>query len=406
MSLRTADGWYEPGFFYIGIDSDEKINKVIIDNTGTFIHEYIHFLQDITLPYLQRQSLIFYRSFSYVQDAIRRGVFKKPFEDWDEDTRLTDKQREYTLGQEHSEYTFDKITNIRNKPFNNNNVHNVYKYYIDLDDNNAYHIGAADFYEYIAAKIEKKFYNKDHIQLPYDTIDYLFDFCKLSDIPDESRLCIAEYCLNNDNPIHFFYTLVEDTIKKNKENFIDYKKCMEFLASYGWGSRGHHNENIFIKADRRINDLRLRLNYIFDKTLYPSVNRWINNMLDFSKNALASRFIFGNLYCLDKNEFESVFNLYINKVGIPLVFNRNNDFFSWLPENENYNYDEFIDLYIINQFMRFIRDNTSACPIYQVCSRTKKYEIDEHCYEIKNIMSGNHPQCYLYYFLDRQKINM
>jgi hypothetical protein len=406
MSLRTADGWYEPGFFYIGINSDEKIFNAITGNTGTFIHEYIHFLQDITLPYLLRQSGIFYRSFSYVLDAIRRGVFRKPFEDWDEDTRTTNLQREYTLGQEHSEYTFDKITSIRKDYFNNNNIHNVYKYYIDIDDNNAYQVGAADFYEYIAAKIEKKFFNKDHIQLPYNTMDYLFDFYELSDIPDESRLYIAEYCLYNDNPIHFFCQFVMNIIKKNKENLIDYRKCKEFLARYGWSSRGHQDENIFIKADRRINESGSSLNHIFKKSLYPSVNRWINNMLDFSRNDLASRFIFGDLYCLDKNKFESAISLCINKVGIPLVFNRNNDLFSWLPENEGYNYCEFINLYIINQFMRFIGDSASACPISSFCSGTKQYKIDDHCFKIENIKPGNHPQCFFYNFLDRYRINI
>jgi hypothetical protein len=409
MSLKTVDGWYEPGFFYIGIDSDEKIDNAISNNLGTFIHEYIHFLQDITLPYLLRQSIIFYRSFSHVVNTINmsKGILSIPFENWDEDTKLTTLQREYTLGNEHSENNndnIDKITNIRYEYFNNN-IHNVYKYYLEIDDSKDYQVGAVDFYEYIAAKIEKKFYNKNHLQLPYNTMDYLFNYYELSDIPDESRLYIIEYCLYNDNPIHFFCNVVIKKIKQNKGIFFDYKKCRDVLSHNGWSSRGHQDENIFIKTDRRINQLVSSLNSIYNPIQYPSVNRWINTMLDFSGNILASRFIFSELYRLDKNEFKSMIIEYINKTGIPLIFNKNNDLFSYLPTDAGYNNNEFINLYIINQFMRFIRKNNSACPIYSLCSKIKKYELNDNCLVIKNIRLNNHPQCFFYDFLDRYRIN-
>jgi hypothetical protein len=410
MSLRTADGWYEPGFFSIGIETDEKIDNAILHNTGTFIHEYIHFLQDITLPYLLRQSEIFYASFSSViEDAISKGILVRPFENWSEDIKSTTLQREYTLGNEHPENYNDnigKITNVRcAEYFNNKNIHNVYKYYLEIDDGRDYHIGAVDFYEYIAAKLENKFYNKSHTQLPYYTMDYLFDYYELSDIPDESRIYIIEYCLYNDHPIRFFCNLVIDMVKQNKETFIDYRKCRDMLSRLGWQSRGHQNENIFIKTDRRINQLMSSLNKIYDPILYPSINKWVNTALDFSKNILASSFIFSELYCLDKEKFESTILECINKIGIPLIFNKNDDLFSLLPKEADYNYDEFLDLHIINMFMRLITMNGYDCPINPICSRMNKNKMNDNCLDIRNINSNNHQKCYFSNFLDKHKIN-
>ena len=64
MFLRSGDGEnrtgdYEPAFFIIRINSDDPIGDGISGRLlGTFIHEYIHFLQDLLLPYCMRENLV------------------------------------------------------------------------------------------------------------------------------------------------------------------------------------------------------------------------------------------------------------------------------------------------------------------------------------------------------------
>jgi hypothetical protein len=409
MSLYSDNGWYAPAFFYLGIDSDEKITESITNNISIFIHEYLHFLQDITLPYLLRQSKIFYRSFSLViLDTTTRGSLNIPFNHWDDDTKLTNLQREYTLGEGGKliSNNIGKITSIRND-YNNNNCYGqkIYRYYIDIDDSNEYQIGAVDFYEYITSKIECKFYQKSYPAIPYNTLDYVFDYYELSEIPIESRLYIVEYCLYNDNPIRFFHKIIEQIIKKNKEIFKDYKKCKKTLESYGWHSNGHIKdcEDIFSKTDRRINELLQDLNGIYNSLKLPSLNKWINSVLSYAQEVLASRFIFSELYLLDDRlKLEGIISEFISKIGIPLIFNKSNDLASWLPKDKNYNYKEFLNLYIIDNFMQFVQNDTLICPLTSLCKRIN--HVDEDCLDI-NIKMNNISTCYFTDFLKMFNLN-
>lgn len=68
--------------------------------------------------------------------------------------------------------------------------------------------------EYIAHKIVIKHCPR-HIkspQLPHETVDLLFEHYGLSHVLEDIRLCIAEFCLFNDNPIRFlFHQFLEGT---------------------------------------------------------------------------------------------------------------------------------------------------------------------------------------------------
>ena len=77
---------------------------------------------------------------------------------------------------------------------------------IETDNANSeeYILGARDFLEYIAYKVELKFYpNRTTApQLPYESIDIIFDKHGLSSVSEEKRICVAEFCLYNDAPMH------------------------------------------------------------------------------------------------------------------------------------------------------------------------------------------------------------
>ena len=70
-----------------------------------------------------------------------------------------------------------------------------------------YNLGARDLLEYIAYKIEAKHFpsKEKYPQLPYNSVDLLFSHYGLSYVPEDIRLCIAEVCLYNDNPIRFLF---------------------------------------------------------------------------------------------------------------------------------------------------------------------------------------------------------
>ena len=50
---KALRGYYRTGCFHIYLDGyfDSDLNKISRADLGTFLHEYVHFLQNISTPY-------------------------------------------------------------------------------------------------------------------------------------------------------------------------------------------------------------------------------------------------------------------------------------------------------------------------------------------------------------------
>jgi hypothetical protein len=395
--MRNEEGEYQPAYFYIKVDSEEEGNNLILKNKNVFIHEYIHFLQDISLPYLIRQSEIFYRNFRYVIIAIKNNGLIRPFEKWDDDTKKTNLQRDYTLGEGKIIDKEINIINIKDEYVKNEN-HRIFKYNLLLDDNTKYHVGALDFYEYIASKIEFKFYNKKNAILPYNTIDLIFKYYGFEYIPTECRLCAVEYCLYNDNPMNMFYNIIVPLIKEHHDYFINFEKCKEFLASTGWKSNSHPDEDMIKKVNRRLSNMKEVIKVHFNNIYNNSIFNWLDYVIKYSDVNISKRFLFCNLYVLQKNQFESYISRIISDIGIPLIFNGKYKCSSLLPKGK-YKYEEFFDLYLMNKFMEFINNQSIVCPVFTVCNNFKDVPINDFCYYDLKQKGAENKRCLFFNFI-------
>jgi len=58
MKLNYTEGSYNLSFFNMIIKTDEELSRDVIEkNKSTFVHEFIHYLQDLILPYNIRYNL-------------------------------------------------------------------------------------------------------------------------------------------------------------------------------------------------------------------------------------------------------------------------------------------------------------------------------------------------------------
>ena len=65
MQLNYSEGCYNLFFFNINIKTNEKLSEDILRKEGaTFLHEFIHYLQDLVLPYNIRCNLSNVRFFT------------------------------------------------------------------------------------------------------------------------------------------------------------------------------------------------------------------------------------------------------------------------------------------------------------------------------------------------------
>ncbi|WP_336720705.1 hypothetical protein [Acinetobacter soli] len=378
MKIQTANGYYLPSFFFMKIESNDDVLELIENNEQTFVHEYIHFLQDLILPYNIRNTLISNRYFSLINSiGYRDKEIIRPFSKWDEDAELTMKQFSFTWGGGDFKNNKEKIVNIQNEYFEIYTSARVFGYILTTNTGYQYHIGARDFLEYIAHKIEKKNWKVNHPAFPYQTIDLIFEYYKLEWVTDEVKLCLVEFSLYNDNPMNQLIFILEKLVIKQPEEFKNYETCSNYLLRFQWQSRGGFEETIFTKTERRLIDLKQSLSDKYANSNFNSISAWINHIIEFSKKNLSNRFIFTELFMMDGNEFRRKISLFVKEIGIPLMFNQKEESASLLPEI--YDHNDFIQLYAAFNFMEYARSTQKACGMLNFCNSSRPEIVDDNC---------------------------
>lgn len=379
MRLNDIDGSYYTSFFCINLETYENPEQAIENNSSTFAHEFIHYLQDLILPYNIRVNLSNLRWFDNIcQIGVQDKQIKRPFDIWNEDSRITRLQYDYTWGESKSMTKVWKIGDIiydvtRGNGYDSylrkNRTFDIYKYSLYLNRHKKYHLGAYDLLEYIAYKIEKKHYKVENLApLPYSSVDLLFEKYELSHIPDDIRLCIAEFCLYNDNPIHL---LIQNFLKN--EDFIRNSKTLKYETIYANLLKGSFLtkdgvfESLTDKTNRRLTQLASDLDFIYGAL--QELSDWVSIANKFATEQLSNRFIFSDIYKMSTKEFEQFQRSVLSQIGLPLLMNRKEKRISLLPnDSDSEAFDQF---YIACKLLYFLSSKKSSkyksCPINTFC---------------------------------------
>ncbi len=90
MKLDYAMGFYNISFFTINIETEEELTPdVLKKNEEIFIHEFIHYLQDLVLPYNIRYSLRNVRwFFNILESAHKIRSIIRPFSEWNNESSI------------------------------------------------------------------------------------------------------------------------------------------------------------------------------------------------------------------------------------------------------------------------------------------------------------------------------
>lgn len=185
------------------------------------------------LPYNIRYCLSNVRwFFNVLESAHKIGSINRPFNEWDNESSTLQTQFFRSFGDNRSIDYISKTGDITSQfvtisGYDSNlhiqRKHRVYEYLLPVFEvgksiSISYNLGARDILEYIAYKINCKIFTNELSvpQLPYKSIDLIYDKYGLSNISDDIRLFIAEYCLYNDAPIHLLlHTLLVMISLKN-----------------------------------------------------------------------------------------------------------------------------------------------------------------------------------------------
>lgn len=420
MKLEYTAGFYNISFFNINIVTEEELtHDVLKKEEATFTHEFIHYLQDLILPYNIRYNLSNVRwFFNILESAHKNGKIIRPFNEWTDESRTLRLQFYRSFGgntENESDRVIDQVSEIGNVSFDyeiisgfdgNLNVqrkHRVYRYWLPVLKVGAtkpifYNLGARDLLEYIAYKIElKNFPNRPLApQLPYESIDLIFRQYGLSHITDDIRLCIAERCLYNDNPIHFLFNILLGD--KEIRGFISkssYEEIYKYLLNSVTVTRDGYSESLINKTQRRLKQFANELSMQYSG--FDEIRKWILNVNNFVEDKLQERFIFSDLYKMNNNEVYKFINDVIDQIGVPLVINSKEKYIS-IQTNET-EILQFIQFYILQNFIGFVQGKQIVCPIYNFCKENGGICNDNCILNNQNSIKGN-KNCYYRKFLE------
>ena len=415
MKLDYATGFYNISFFNINIETEEELTQdVLKKNEATFIHEFIHYLQDLVLPYNIRYSLSNARwFFNILESAHKIGSINRPFSEWNNESSALWTQFFRSFGDGGSIDMVSKIGDATSKFVTTSGYdgnlhiqreHRVYEYLLPVFEvgkstSTPYMLGARDILEYIAYKIDlKNFPNRPPApQLPYEYIDLIFDKYGLSHISDDIRLCIAERCLYNDAPIHFLIStlLGKDEFKKYITD-SSYEEIYNYLLFSTTITRDGQRETLIAKTQRRLLQFACELQLQYRG--FDEIKKWILKVNSFVEHKLSGKFIFSDLYKMNSDEMFKFINDVIYYIGIPLVMNSRKKYISIY--SNDIEVSQFIQFYILQNFIYFVKSKQTNCPIYNFCKANGGL-CNENCTINKQMTIKGNNNCYYRRFLEQ-----
>ena len=399
FSKSGEQGDYYSAFFYMKFpelyDSAEKYLE-----SSAFAHEFVHYLQDLNLPYCIRETLGKMDKFQNVQDYSKEhgGTIPIPFRQWNANASLLNEQFERTSGEGFRDGTVSgkRSNTITAKP-SAKAIHrevdsaaygyrsfDVYDYTVPVANGGDYSVGADDFLEYIAYKIQMKHYPDSECRdiLPYNTIDQLFENHGLSNVPEEVKLNIVEACLYNDHPMRLFehFYFQSDDFQKVMQN-PSYNSIYKMNLNLIFQTTDGKTEQLKGKRERRWNQFRLYMRQDYSK--FPKLVTWIEGVNQFAKAKWKNRFLFSDLYQADTKHFRKEIRRIIKDVGLPLIVSYDDSEFQTLG-GHGITKEDFLPFYLCQNFMERLLDHDDTnerdaviykcpieCPMENLCCSTE-----------------------------------
>lgn len=242
--------------------------------------------------------------FYILESAHKVGSINRPFNEWNNESSALWTQFLRSFGDGRSVDFVSKIGDATSKFVTTSGYdgnlhiqreHRVYEYLLPVFEVGkstliSHSLRARDILEYIAYKIDlKNFPNRlPAPQLPYESIDLIFDKYGLSHISDDIRLCIAERCLYNDAPIHFLLSalLGNEEFKKYITD-SSYEEIYNYLLFSTTITRDGQSETLIAKTQRRLIQFAYELQLQYSG--FDEIEKWILKVKSFVEHKLSRR---------------------------------------------------------------------------------------------------------------------
>lgn len=402
-------GMYVPAFYFIQLNSDINFEENKFNDTrnelGTFYHEYVHYLQNVTTTFgyytntvfLQRLNGCIYKvtnsnnikrpvNLSDIQNAdLLYDVYNYMVgdnDDWTydiyDDLKICDMYLEKNI--DYAEYEYNCSEDIDQALLATYNTPKI-KVKITKDKKSKIAIlnfGASCIQESMARLIENSLYPARYLgyQVQYDICKmiiktYIPSFGK----KDSYIVAICDASLMYDNPGQIFYGIV---FMIKRENFVPktIEEVYDFVFSRYKPSYKKHFVEFFDSSLKGIDDL-----FPSNNNYYTEINRYFNNIYNKSRQLRENQMSFiskiaDNSPELGKNMIKEI----INDLEIPLLINNKNETFGGISLLDKPNSCNSLILPAIFSLLNILSTNLDpVCSLIEICEKQDLSLVNENC---------------------------
>jgi len=380
-------GYYLPSFFSIHLNTKsslDDLNTLPIEDRSTFVHEYVHFLQDITTTFgltniinnVNIQKAINVKIISEETESFQIPVSIEEFSETEEYANLNS----MFFGDFESEFNdLSEITSIElvengiipnheEKGFikvNFRNFHNKY----------SFSFGAIHLMENMAYLIERSMFDQVNPPVyPYKIVNKIIEFI-YPDFQQDTALIVllCDYSLMSSDPGRFFYSLI-DILKKEQATSFDH--IYDIIRKFNF----HNNKNIemtlFQLYEERLQLALGSLKDYFTIEYFKEINEWFEVVFNDLGIYRMEQFNFWyDLLCMNSKEERYIqFAKLTNIAGFPLISNDNGQVVFSHPKIYPQNLLALRAIYSVNNI---IYNRMSSCNMQIICKNSDK-DITSH----------------------------
>lgn len=390
---RFISGKYFPSFFEMQLDTNVPIdiNNLTDEQLSTFLHEYIHFLQDILTTYgLYNIYAIGERILSCVHQITNLpvGDFDTPI-DFSENNQDNVQLQFDVLLFTGGEMNIDKqrieqidIMDIITEKVNlrdNDTVNSLDRIVLKTNKGSLY-FGAREICESMAYLIQKSCCKDTpkHYEFPYETAVKVASYYSPSFAKHNGKVAaLCEMSLMSSNPGHLFVS----TMKKICYKELTFRYTYEIYDHFNnskWYDYSLKKEVTLYESYQSISKLAFHhlKEYYKGEPLLEPIIAWLKGLQKFSlenrnKSFLTFKEIM-NAGCIRQNK--NLINI-INQIGGPLM------------KNSKGNYYSFVDMPDLSMlaavrtiYYNIFLDGNNKCELYNWCKISPNNNATSDCY--------------------------
>jgi len=336
----TTLGFYEPGFIHLRVNALDNLNRLMDKSepaewVPTFLHEYVHFLQDITSTH---GLLNFIHAVEHLKNANKQVTenastgFSIPLKisnvyNWETNRKLKEVYRGCDRPVKSIGY-LDYRETVERIPASGGSTITVPKYHVNYYDNGAQtkmtcHFGAIHIKEYMAHALQKQFDPVTaHADIPYRLAELIVnkETPQLAgNAPFIIALCDAS--LMDFHPARlFFHTLeriksIPDWTPTDADSI--YALAFKDLRLSGTG-RTETFESLY---DETAKSAAQAFRDSLKADIFKSNVLWFENLIREARNLRLNRRGFFSKLVSSPGNFSRMFTQIVNTLGVPFTTN-------------------------------------------------------------------------------------